>query len=112
MYIVIVVSLFALFLTYLEKNRKLRNGMKYGFVLITFLGAIHYNYGTDYKAYYNLYDVLINTDLDFFSIIKLDFEDLVGEDNFKDPGWIILCKFFSYCGGFFMLVAILNIIQK
>lgn len=112
MYIVITVSFIALFLTFQEKSRKLRNGMKYGFVLLTLLGAIHYNYGTDYRAYHNLYTVLIDSNLEFQSLLSLDFESLSEEGNFKDPGWIYLCKIFSYLGGFFMMVAVLNIIQN
>lgn len=104
MYVVIFTSLLALFLTYLESNKGLKDGMKYGFVLVTFIAMIHYDYGNDYMAYYNTYNQVISTPFDIAKILQ-------GE-VYREPGWALLCYLFEYLGGFFMMVAILNLIQN
>ena len=104
MYIVIFSSLLALLFTYLESKGQMRNGMKTGFFLVTFLGAIHYDYGNDYMSYLNLYNEVTNYNFDLKGILE--------KDNYKEPGWVLLCWFFKYIGGFFMMVAILNVIQN
>ena len=47
MYIVIICSLIALLLTYLESTNQVKGGMKWGLVMVTILGMIHYDYGND-----------------------------------------------------------------
>lgn len=104
MYIVIFCSLFAFLLTYLESRGKLKGGLKWGFFIITFLQAIHYNYGNDYMHYYEAY--LSDTSYNF------DFLQIVQSKNYKDPGWVLLSWLFKPIGGFFMMVAVLTIIQN
>lgn len=104
MYIVFICSLIALFLTWQESIGRLKGGMKIGFILVTFLGAIHYDYGNDYLAYYNIYELCTN--------IPFDLNDILSREVFKEPGWVLLCWMFKYLGGFFMMVAILNIVQN
>lgn len=103
MLVVFAVSLLALFLTYLE-SRGLKGGMKVGFALVTILGCIHYNYGNDYMSYYNLYEKVASTPFNINAVIN--------GDIFHDVGWVILNYAFKYLGGFFSLVAILNILQN
>ena len=104
MYIVITVSLIALFLSFLESRRQLKNGMKLGFILITIIGAIHYNYGNDYMSYYDIYEKV--TEYGFDSII------LAAENAFVEPGWAFLCMLFKRLGFFFVMIASLNVIQN
>ena len=104
MFVVITISLIALLFTYLESIGKFRDGMKWGFVLVTILGAIHYQYGSDYMAYYRLYQMIEDYPFNLKTIME--------GDVFRDPGWVILCYLFKYLGGFFMMVAILNIVQN
>lgn len=104
MFVVITTSLIALLLTYLESIGKFRGGMKWGFVMVTILGAIHYNYGSDYMAYYRLYQMIEDNPFNLKSIMS--------GDVYRDPGWVLLCYLFKYFGGFFMMVAILNIVQN
>lgn len=104
MYIVIFCSLIALLLTYLESTNQVKDGMKWGFVIVTILGMIHYDYGNDYMSYYEVYKQVTSYTFDLHGI-------LAGE-YYREPGWVLLCWFFKYLGGFFMMVAILNIVQN
>ncbi len=104
MYIVIITSLIALLLTYLDSNGRTKGGMKWGFILVTFLGVIHYNYGNDYLSYYNTYLSIIGTDFNFAAI-------MAGE-VYREPGWTLINYLFEYLGGFYVLVAVLSIIQN
>lgn len=103
MYIVIITSLIALFLTYQESFGRNKWGMKVGFILLTILACIHYDYGNDYMEYYNLSISLNNLPFDFKAI-------MVGE-YYREPGWVIINYIFSYVGGFFTLVSALSIFQ-
>lgn len=104
MLIVILFSLIALILTYLEATGKLKNGMKFGFALITFLGAIHYDYGNDYMSYMYIYKECTSVPFDLSSILA--------KVIFKESGWVLLCWAFKNLGGFFVMVAVLNIVQN
>lgn len=104
MYIVIFVTLVAIFLTYLESHGRMKNGMFLGFVLVTLLGCIHYDYGNDYMAYQAMFKELTS--------LPLSIDSLVNDEYGHEPGWVILNHFFSHVGGFYMMVAVLNIIQN
>lgn len=104
MYIVIFCSLIALLLTYLESTNQIKGGMKWGFVIVTILGMIHYDYGNDYMSYYNVYKQVTSYGFDLSKI-------LAGE-YYREPGWVLLCFFFKSIGGFFMMVAVLNLVQN
>lgn len=101
---VISCSVIALFLTYLESRGQMRNGMKLGFMLLTILGAIHYDYGNDYMPYYELANQVTNQ--------SFNLSEILSKDVFRDPGWVLLCLLFKPIGGFFMMVAVLNVIQN
>lgn len=104
MYIVISVSILSFILTCLDAKGILRNGMKYGFVFLAIIGAIHYDYGNDYMTYLDIYE----------SITRFPFNlsDILDGSVFRDPGWAILCYFFKPIGGFYTMVAVLNILQN
>lgn len=104
MSVVIFCSLLAIFLTYLEYKRVLKHGMLIGFLIITFLQMIHYQYGNDYMTYYMLFDQFVNS--------AHSVKDFFSGDSFRDPGWSILCYIFKPLGnnGFFALVAVISII--
>ena len=105
MYIVIFCSLLALLLTYLDTRGMVKNGMFLGFVLITFLQVVHYDYGNDYMSYYNKY----------FEITQYDFnlQNILDKELYREPGWAILNYCFKPFGdyGFFMLVAVISTFQ-
>lgn len=104
MIVVAFCSLIALLLTYLESRNRLKNGMKLGFALVTLLGVIHYNYGNDYMAYYDIYKSIVN--------VPFNFSNVIGGYVYKEPGWALINYAFKPIGGFFMMVAVLNIIQN
>lgn len=103
MYIVIITSLIALFLTYQESVGRNKWGMKVGFILLTILACIHYDYGNDYMKYYELSKSFENMPFDLMAIM--------GGEYYRDPGWVIINFLFNYIGGFFTLVAALSIFQ-
>lgn len=104
MFIVVIIIILALLLTCLETQGLLRHGMMIGFSLLTILGAIHYNYGNDYMVYYNLYYTITSEPLSFNTLIE--------DSGYKEKGWVLLCQLFSKLGGFFMMVAVLNVVQN
>lgn len=103
MFVVIIVSLLALFLTYLE-NKGLKGGMKWGFVLVAILNAIHYDYGNDYMSYYKMYMEIEDT--------PFSWDVLSNSIIHQDGGWVFLNYLFKPLGGFFLLVIVLSIIQN
>lgn len=105
MYVVIFTSLLALLLTYLDSKNQIRNGMRIGFILVTLLAVIHYNYGNDYMTYLEVYD-------DVKKYSAYNFNLIFDEALFRDSGWALICYLFNHLGGFFMMVAVLNIIQN
>lgn len=104
MYIVIFCSFLALLLTYLESSGNLKNGMKYGFFIVTFLGCIHYDYGNDYMSYYYVFEGVTS--------VPFDLEGILDGEYYREPGWALLCWLFKPLGGFFVMVAVLNIFQN
>lgn len=106
MYIVILFSILAIWFTYRESRGQQKNGMAWGFALVTLLGAIHYDYGNDYMSYYGVYDSISKNNISISDILKGDL-NIYGE-----RGWHLLNYAFQYLGGFFVLVAVLNILQN
>lgn len=104
MIVVVSISVIALFLAILESQKRLKYGLKYGFMLITFLGCIHYDYGNDYMSYYDIYRDVVSQ--------KFTLDNIKDGFSFRDPGWGLMCWLFKPFGGFFTLVAVLNIIQN
>lgn len=104
MYVVILTTLIALFLSYLASKKQAKYGLEIAFVVITFIQAIHYNYGNDYMGYYE----------DFKSITSNPFNwsDLMAGKYWKEPGWALINFIFKDCGGFFMMVAALSIVYN
>lgn len=105
MYIVTAFAIIAFILTLLESRGVLKHGMKAGFILVTALGAIHYNYGNDYIAYHN--------EFDYINSFSVSLYDLLSGNYFRDSGWAVINKLFGFFeNGFFYLVATLTIIQN
>ncbi len=106
MYIVISCSVLALFLTYLEAKGKLKEGMKWAFILMSIISAIHYDYGNDYMTYLELYNNIVAA--------PFNLPEVMSKSVFRDPGWAILCYIFNIFGkyGFFVLVAFIGIFEN
>ena len=103
MYIVIFFTCIAIFFTYLDVKGNFKNGMLWGFILITLLQMVHYDYGNDYMSYYTLYQENVSS--------AFDLQDIIEGTVFRDPGWIILCYAFKHIGGFFMMVAAISLFE-
>lgn len=101
MNVVIPISILSFIFAFLASRDLYKKGLEACFFLLTFIGAIHYNYGNDYLNY-----LLMFQDAGNFSFSK-DFSQL----DFRDPGWILLCSLFKPLG-FFSMVIFLNIIQN
>ena len=97
---VVLCSFIAILLTFLESKGKMRRGMLYGFIIVTFLGCIHYNYGNDYEGYMLWFETYAHQNLSYSNIF---------DDYNWEPGWVILNHIFKDVG-FFALVAFVNII--
>ena len=104
MIFVVVINLLAVLFTYLETKGQMKNGMKIGFILVTLVACLHYDFGSDYMDYYKLYKEVDSYNFTWATILDRDF--------FRDPGWLVLNWIFRWFGGFFGLVAVLNIIQN
>lgn len=106
MIVVVLISILSFFLTFLSSNGRIKYGMEIGFILVTIVAAIHYNYGNDYKAYYSLFNNITKEDFSWQSISS--------KEIYKDPGWAIICFIFKPFkeNGFFVMVAVLNILQN
>lgn len=104
MFVVFITSIIALILTFFDSKGKLNGGMKWGFVIVTVLGAIHYDYGNDYMSYYGVYQDCLSVPFDLNTIME--------GSIYHEPGWVLINYAFQYLGGFFSLVAVLNIVQN
>ncbi len=101
MEIVIIVNFFAILFAFLEGKKIIKNGLFFAFSLLFIFLAIRYNYGNDYKAYYEGFNE-INS---YASVDILD-----SANYYFEPGWILLCQIFEPFG-FFSLIAFLSLIN-
>jgi hypothetical protein len=102
MAVIVLISIIAFFLTLLESKNLLRGGMALGFIVITLISIIRYDYGNDYMGYYN----------DFSDDCMYDIKDIIAfSDYLKDFGWIILSKLFEPLG-FFCFVACISLVTN
>lgn len=102
MFIVVLISILALFLTVLDSLKLLDKGLLYAFIIVTIVAAIRYNYGNDYSSYYD----------DYIRYNHYYIQDIInGSVDFKEPGWSIFCILFSIFGnhGFFVMVGTITI---
>lgn len=104
MWVVVITSFIAIFLTYLSQYKGYSRLFELGFVLVTFIAAIHFNYGNDYMTYYG----------HWMNIRQESWRNVLTGNMYweVETGWALLNKLFSFGGGFFVLVALLNILQN
>lgn len=104
MLVVTFISLIAIILTYLESRHIIKNGMMIGFIMITALLCIHYDYGNDYMSYYSIYNEIDSTPFSWNNLSNSMFH--------QDSGWVLLNYIFKPFGGFFVLIFFLSIVQN
>lgn len=102
MNVLITISLIALLLTYLESIGRLKHGMAIGFVIVTIVASLRFDYGNDYMSYFYKFREITSSHhsiRDFFAT------------SFNEQGWQILNLIFKPFG-FFALVAFLTCINS
>lgn len=108
MFVVTLTNILALFFTILDSKRILRNGLFYGFIIITVIACIRYNYGNDYMAYMRDFE---RAGQYTFSYIFENQEQLQYSDAaFKDIGAITLFRIF-HPFGFFFFAGLISLVQ-
>lgn len=104
MIVLIITGLLALLLVYLAQRGSLKNGLEIGFIIVTIVAALHYDFGADYWAYYDYFYEWNRYNSGGWSYSSLT-------DVFRDPGWVFLC-FICKPIGFFGMIALLSVIQN
>ncbi|OWV14371.1 EpsG family protein [Fibrobacter sp. UWB5] len=103
MLVLVVASIIALIVTFYASRDEIPFGLEFAFLLITFVAAIHYNYGNDYQSYATIFDVVTRHDFSYEGLIKHTF--------YKESGWALLCFIFKPVG-FLWMVVFLSIVQN
>ncbi|EHP49420.1 hypothetical protein HMPREF9449_00938 [Odoribacter laneus YIT 12061] len=104
MWVLSICSCIAILLTYLESIGKFKKGMLWGFVIMTIVAALRYDYGTDYMAYLSQFNSI--ADSSFTLSYYVDFSD-----GLHEQGWKILMYLFKPLG-FYVFAAILAIFNS
>lgn len=78
-------------------------GLEICFCIAAFFAAIHYNYGTDYLSYQEIFNDIGRREFNWYYISR--------KKIFTDIGWLVLCHIFKPIG-FLYLVAFVGIIQN
>lgn len=104
MLVVFFTSLLAILLAYSDSFKKSGKGLESAFIIITFIGCIHYNYGNDYMGYYDIWQ----------QINGMSFKEVMWAENiYGEKGWHVLNWVFTFSEyGFFFMVAFLQIVQN
>lgn len=105
MIIVISTSVIAVLLAYMSSIPKYRRlGLfKLAFILVSLIVCFRYNYGTDYISYYNRFLTMSNNP----DVLKGIFTG-----QYREPLWAFLNWFFPKPYGFFLLIAIIGVVQN
>lgn len=101
MYFVLICCSLAILFAWQESRGALRNGLKIGFVIITLVSALRYDYGADYLGYIEDYNEALS-----YSIADY----LRFDEDIREPGWFMLMKLFEPFGVyvFFAFLAIIT----
>ncbi len=96
----IILGLFSVIFAYLVKYKNFHWGLKLSFALIFLFLSLRYNFGNDYKAYFNAFiEINRNSQIDIFNKTQ-QFE----------PGWVLLNWLFRSFG-FFAMTAVLALLN-
>ena len=118
MFTVVAVGILAIMFAYVARIKKLRFCLQISFFVIFLFLALRYNYGNDYKAYFEMFYDISQLSLDFETIKNIWTNSILanmflpGSDDLQvhvlstEPGWLMLCILFRPFG-FFAMVACL-----
>ena len=87
MIVVITTSIVATVMVLLGKFHKPLLWMKIGFIFVTFIGCIHYNFGNDYISYYYIWESIRGLSLNDIMLVNNTYYDY----NDVEIGWKIIC---------------------
>lgn len=108
MFVILLASIMALYLTILDSTKTLKNGMAYAFVLVTLIACIRYNVGNDYMSYKYDFERVGKYSLSF---IFSEQQNIKNYDSlFKDIGAVTLFRIL-HPFGFYIFAAGISIIQ-
>lgn len=96
MIVMVVVSLIALWLTYMQQIGKIKNGLMVGMALVTIVAAIRYDFSSDYWGYYEIFN-----DVNSQNTLK-DWQ----ETERVEPVFALICILFEKLGYNWMIAAI------
>lgn len=98
MILVTLLGLISMFLSWLEGEKYIKNGLKFSFFLIFLFSALRFNYGNDYTSYVEIFN-----EVNSYASLTLTDTNLQIE-----PGWVVLNWFIEPLG-FFTLVFVLSL---
>lgn len=101
MVITLLISLFAVIVTYINRNKEVNYGLEIAFIAITIFSAIRYDYGNDYTSYYSTFNEMDGA----------SFRSLFMVESRTEIGWRFLCLIFQPLG-FFSFVAFLSVFEN
>ena len=85
MVVLIILSFIAILCTYFESKGKLRNGMLLGFVILSAILGLRFEYGNDYISYSQKFLA--------YGLESFKFSDLT-DGTISDPFWYLLNRLF------------------
>ena len=94
MYEVIELNVLAVFFAYITRYKDFRHGLKISFLLIFIFLALRYNFGNDYKNYYQ----------GFININSYSSINYFNNSYHFEAGWLFLCRLFKPFGFFSMVI--------
>ncbi len=103
MYTAIGISLFAIFLSYLESRNYIKYGLLLSVSILTIFVGIRYEWGTDMPFYNELYEQFVDSGLTIFDIKGLS---QIRDTRSAEIGWAILNMLCKPVGFFGMIILI------
>lgn len=107
MWFAITISIITIFFAQISQFKTKDKFLRLAFVLLTIIAAIQYGYGTDYMRYYELWDERYASK-DVATLI----ENFFNQTDWTEPGWMLLNAIFGFKNGFFVLIAIVSIVEN
>lgn len=109
MIVVLICSILSIIIAYFSsyKGKICEQLFKLSFFPITLLQMIHYDYGNDYMGYLNDHLMYYHKSFQEFRYLHS-----IESGSFKDMGWAVISHFFPGKAGFFILVALLSLVQN
>ena len=107
MWVTTAISILAIFLAHLSQFKSKGRFFELSFILLTIVASIQYGYGTDYFTYYDLWEEQYR-ELDIKDFLESFFEP----KGWVEPGWMLLNAILGFNNGFFVLIAIISIVEN